>query len=127
MFLDGGRYEGRQFLSKATLDMIFSSQWRYDQLANNGDTHGGLFTQWGLGVQYFDSLVAGGAYPAWGHLGEAYGLLSVFAINFPQRSGMVVLVGGTASDPARTPGSYSALSRQEELILSALHQHLLGP
>ncbi len=130
MLLDDGRYQGKAFLAPATLKEIFSTQWRYAPAAPNGDNYHGLFTHWGLGAQHFDSagssLVPGG-YPAWGHLGEAYGLLSVFAINFSERSGMVVLIGGTASDPASTPGSYSALSRQEELVLSALHRHLLRP
>jgi CubicO group peptidase (beta-lactamase class C family) len=131
MLLDEGRHGGRSFLAPASLKEIFSTQWRYDPALRNGDTHHGLFSHWGLGAQHFDatpgagsSLVPGG-YAAWGHLGEAYGLLSVFALNFEERSGMVVLIGGTASDPAATPGSYSALSRQEELVLSALHKHVL--
>jgi CubicO group peptidase (beta-lactamase class C family) len=131
MLLDEGRYQGKAFLSPATLKKIFSTQWRYAPAAPNGDNYHGLFTHWGLGAQQFESadgarssLVPGG-YPAWGHLGDAYGLMSVFAINFAERSGMVVLIGGTARDPASTPGSYSALSRQEELVLSALHKHLL--
>ncbi|MES2899906.1 MAG: serine hydrolase domain-containing protein [Pseudomonadota bacterium] len=125
MLLDGGRYRNSQFLSRATLQQIFATQWRYDPAAANGDTYHGLFTHWGLGTQHFDKLLGGASYPSSGHLGEAYGLLSVFAINFAERSGMVVLIGGTASDPSSTPGSYSALSRQEELVLTALHRHLL--
>jgi hypothetical protein len=40
---------------------------------------------------------------------------------------MVVLIGGTASDPATTPGQYSALSRQEERVLSALYRVIAAP
>jgi CubicO group peptidase (beta-lactamase class C family) len=136
MLLDEGRHGGRSFLAPASLKELFSTQWRYDPALRNGDTHHGLFSHWGLGAQHFDpapkagsSLVPGGGYAAWGHLGEAYGLLSVFAVNFKERSGMVVLIGGTASDPAGTPGQYSALSRQEELVLTALHRDVLrtGP
>lgn len=133
MLLDGGRHEGKPFLSKASLAAMFSTQWRHDPALGNGDTHDGLFTHWGLGAQRFGStpadrsgLVAQGVYPAWGHLGEAYGLLSVFAFNMEERSGLVVLIGGTASEPAATPGAYSALSRQEELVVTALYRHLLA-
>ena len=132
MLLDGGRHQGKAFLTAQSMAAIFSTQWRYNPAAPNGDTHGGLFAHWGLGTQHFEdsakaksSLVEGGGYPASGHLGEAWGLLSVFALNFAERSGVVVLIGGTASDPARTPGTYSALTRQEELILTALHRHVL--
>ena len=35
---------------------------------------------------------------------------------------MVMLVGGTGSDPAQYPGTYSAMGRSEELILTALYR-----
>lgn len=134
MLLDDGRHEGRAFLSRASMAAVFSTQWRHDPALRNGDTHGGLFTHWGLGAQGFGAaygersrLVPEGDDLDWGHLGEAYGLLSVFALDFEKRSGVVVLIGGTASIPARTPGNYSALSRQEELVLTALHRHVLAP
>ncbi|WP_228893324.1 serine hydrolase domain-containing protein [Pseudoduganella aquatica] len=134
MLLDGGRHKGTPFLSPASMAAMFASEWRYEPAGANGDTHHGLFTHWGLGTQHFDgaagagsSLRRGGGYPASGHLGEAWGLLSVFAVDFQRRSGMVVLIGGTASDPFSTQGAYSALSRQEEAVLSALHKHVLPP
>jgi hypothetical protein len=39
-------------------------------------------------------------------------------------SGMVVLIGGTASDLSSLKGAYSALSRQVETALAILHRHL---
>ena len=134
MLLDGGRHEGKAFLSPSSHMNLFLSQWRYNPSAPNGDTHHGLFTEWGLGTQHFDprpgagsSLVPGGGYRASGHLGEAWGLYSVFAVNFRTRSAMVALIGGTVRDPNTTPGTYSALTRQEERVLSSLHKHLLQP
>ena len=131
MMMDQGRHAGQAFLKPSTLASMLSRQWRYDPARPNGDTHRGLFSEWGLGVQHFEakagrgaSLVDGGGFRASGHLGEAYGLLSVFAFDRMRRDGMIVLIGGTASDPAATPGKYSALSRQEELVLTALHRHL---
>ena len=46
----------------------------------------------------------------------------IYAINFSKRSGMAVLIGGVLVDPAGTPGKYSSMTRQEELVLSALHR-----
>lgn len=129
MMMDQGRAQGAPFLQPASVAAMTSRQWRYDAGQPNGDTHHGLFTQWGLGVQQFDSsagagssLVPGGGFAAAGHLGEAYGLLSVFAFDAVRRNGMIVLIGGTASDPAATPGTYSALTRQEEAVLTALYR-----
>lgn len=134
MMMNEGRHEGAQFLQPATLAAMMSRQWRYNPARPNGDTHHSLFSEWGLGVQHFEakagrgaSLVEGGGFRASGHLGEAYGLLSVFAFDPVRRNGMIVLIGGTASDPASTPGKYSALSRQEELVIMALHRHALSP
>lgn len=130
MLMDRGRHKGQIFLQPASIAAMFSRQWHYDAGRPSGDTHHGLFTQWGLGVQHFESqpgrgsnLVPGGV-AASGHLGEAYGLLSVFAFDFTTRNGVVVLIGGTVREPSTTPGSYSALSRQEELVLSALYRHI---
>jgi CubicO group peptidase (beta-lactamase class C family) len=131
MLLAQGQASGRQFLQPATVAAMFSTQWRYDSAAPNGDTDHGLFTRWGLGVQHFGSdgsmLVADGSFPAAGHLGEAWGLYSVFAVDIDRRNGMVVLIGGTASDPSTTPGSYSSLTVQEERVLTAIHQRVLRP
>ena len=128
MMLDQGRADGKSFLTPASLKVMTMPQWRYQPGRPNGDTYHGLFTQWGLGVQQFESrrgrgssLVESGGFDAAGHLGEAYGLLSVFAFDAVRRNGMIVLIGGTASDPATTPGRYSALTRQEEAVLTALY------
>ena len=133
MLMDGGRFEGRAFLKPSSVAAMLSHQWRFDAGRPNGDTHHNLFTEWGLGVQHFESkpgrgsnLIAGGGFAASGHLGEAYGLLSVFAFDPVRRHGMVVLIGGTVQEPSSIPGKYSALSRHEELVLTALYRHL-GP
>ena len=68
-----------------------------------------------------NGLVEGASFTAVGHLGDAYGLVSAFVLDFKNRNGMVMLVGGTGSDPAQYPGTYSAMGRSEELILTALY------
>ncbi|MNT70000.1 hypothetical protein D3C72_2083530 [compost metagenome] len=57
-----------------------------------------------------------------GHLGEAYGLVSAFALDLERRNGLVSLIGGFGTDPEQYPGRYSALVRSEELILTALYR-----
>lgn len=119
---------GPRLLKPATLDLMFSRQWTYD--GRNGDTSDGLFHCWGLGNEQFPDetgtrLVEGGGFPAVGHLGDAYGLMSVFAFDRTRRNGMIVLVGGTSTDPfaAANKGKYSSLARFQERILTALYQH----
>ena len=132
MMIDHGQFHGQPFLKAATVTEMTARQWRYEPGRPNGDTYHGLFTQWGLGVQQFEStagsgssLVEGGGFQAVGHLGEAYGLLSVFAFDAARRNGVIVLIGGTASDPATTPGKYSAFTRQEESVLTALYRSVV--
>jgi CubicO group peptidase (beta-lactamase class C family) len=125
MLINDGVHEGRRILSSASLRTMFTRQWTYD--GANGDTQEGLFRSWGLGNQHFDArLVEGSSFSGVGHLGEAYGLMSVFAVDLAARSGMVVLVGGVASDPAAHEGRYSSMARFEERILTALYRRVLA-
>jgi CubicO group peptidase (beta-lactamase class C family) len=117
---------GPRLLKPATLDLMFSRQWTYD--GRNGDTSDGLFHCWGLGNEQFPDapgtrVVDGGGFPAVGHLGDAYGLMSVFVFDRTRRNGMIVLVGGTSTDPfsAANKGQYSSLARFQERILTALY------
>lgn len=128
MLMNDGKHEGRQILRPDTLATMFSRQWSFD--GSNGNTDQGLFNYWGLGNQHFPDkpgmqLVEGGGFAAMGHLGEAYGLMSVFAADLAGKNGMVVLVGGVSSDPEVYKGKYSAMPRFEEQILSALHRHVI--
>jgi hypothetical protein len=66
-----------------------------------------------------------GGFPAVGHLGDAYGLMSVFVLDRQRRNGMIALVGGTSTDPfaPANKGRYSSLARFQERILTALYEH----
>lgn len=126
MLIKGGRHEGRQLLKPSTLELMFTRQWTYDGKSGNGDSNGGLFNYWGLGNQQFpDQLVEGGGFSAVGHLGEAYGLMSVFVVDLANKNGMVALVGGTSSDPQACKGKYSSMARFQEQILSVLHRRAI--
>lgn len=125
MLMNKGRHESKPLLQPATLDTMFARQWAYD--GSNGDTDKGLFNYWGLGNQHFPDkpgmqLVEGGGFAGVGHLGEAYGLMSVFAADLANRNGIVMLVGGVASDPEAYKGRYSAMPRFEEQVLTALYK-----
>jgi hypothetical protein len=71
-------------------------------------------------------LVEGGGFEGLGHLGEAYGLRSVFAADLARGNGMIVLTGGSSADPESQTGRYSAMARFEERVLTALHRHTIG-
>ena len=129
MLLDGGRHQGKQLLQPASIALMFGRQWQLAPDAHNGDSERGLYRAWGLGNQQFDAqagqgngLVEGASFAAVGHLGDAYGLVSAFVLDVKNKNGMVMLVGGTGSDPERHPGTYSAMGRSEELILTTLYR-----
>lgn len=129
MLINDGRHEGVQLFKPATLAAMFERQWTYD--GSNGDTSGGLFQAWGLGNQHFPDkpgmqLVEGGGFAGAGHLGEAYGLMSVFAFDRGGRRGMVMLAGGAGADPEASKGRYSAMPRFEEQVLTGLWRHAIA-
>jgi CubicO group peptidase (beta-lactamase class C family) len=132
MLMNHGMHEGKQILQPGTLAQMFKREWTYDGKGGNGDSDSGLFNCWGLGNQQFPDrpgsgmqLVDGGGFGGVGHLGEAYGLMSVFVADLERKNGMVALVGGTATDPQGYKGKYSSLARFQEKILSALHRRAI--
>lgn len=131
MMIKGGVHAGRALLQPATLKLMMTRQWSADGKGGNGDTEGGLFRHWGLGIQLFQDepgsrLVEQGGFSAVGHLGEAYGLMSVFAVDLAAGNGMIVLAGGASTDPAAYKGSYSSMARFEEKILTAMHRRVIA-
>ncbi len=125
MLTNHGRYQDRQILQPESVALMFSQQWKHN--GGNGDTYRGLYHSWGLGSQRFDDqrLVEGGGFGAVGHLGEAYGLISTFVVDLRRGNGMLSLIGGTGADPDSNPGRYSAMTRSEERILTALYRHAI--
>ena len=68
-----------QLLPAPVVQTLREEEWSFD--ASNGNTYGGLFEAWGLGlhIDAFDSEnhpAPGQEATAWGHPGEAYGLIS---------------------------------------------------
>ena len=130
MLINDGRHEGKQILKPESLALMFGEQWRYN--GGNGDTLKGLYYSWGLGAQRFadvrgnmGGMPKDGRFNAVGHLGEAYGLISTFAVDLQKKQGIVSLIGGFASDPDADPGRHSAHTRAEEKILHAIYQRAI--
>jgi len=128
MLMDGGVHGGKRILQAATLERMFARQWTAN--GSNGDSMNGFFNAWGLGNAQFPDQpgmrLVDGSFDAVGHLGDAYGLRSVFAFDRKRRNGLVVLVGGTSSDPGTRKGRYSALANFEENILTSMFRHTIA-
>ncbi len=135
MLIGGGVHQGVRVLHRATVEAMFVRQWTFEPARQNGDTSDGLFQAWGLGNQQFidgpgQRLIAdasagasaGAPFNGVGHLGDAYGLRSLFIVDRARASGFVVLIGGTASDPDAKQGAHSRLAAVEERVLDVLWQ-----
>ena len=120
LLLAGARGETTPILSAATIQTMFTDQWRYHAAARNGDPYGGLMRAWGLGLHHITASTAdaGGAgdcilagrddLKLWGHLGDAYGLLGAMLLDPVRNLGLVYLIGGVGCDPETYKGEYSA-------------------
>ncbi len=136
MLMNSGELDGRRILRKETVDEMLARQW--PRVGTSGESgygsHKRRFNAWGLGNQQFldvsgpdfgDRLVEGGGFTANGHLGDAYGLFATFAFDRATKSGFVFLVGGTGFDPESERGAFSAASRFEERIATALYRRAI--
>jgi CubicO group peptidase (beta-lactamase class C family) len=132
MFLNAGTYNGVQVLKPASITAMQANEWTYNEAAKNGDNYFGLFLSWGLGTQRFidsdggDRLIQGGGFKGFGHLGEAYGLLSGFIYDPVSKDGLIYLIGGLGDDPDNHFGDYSVFYKWEEQILTALHKRAVA-
>lgn len=112
-------------LQPATLQRMLEPEWTWD--GQNGDTMEGQALSWGLGVWRFtnapglDCPVKGHRRPWYGHLGDAYGLLSGLLFDPEEQHALIYILGGQGCDPATHRGIYSAYTCWEEEVLSALY------
>ncbi|MEL7311282.1 MAG: serine hydrolase domain-containing protein [Pseudomonadota bacterium] len=126
MFAAGGELDGVRVLQEATVAEMLEPQWTFD--SNNGQSAGeaepngpteGLMTSYGLSVHRIDMRAWGfndGPEFLVGHLGEAYGVLSLALFDPESGDGIASIITGTADDPAKAPG-HSPLYRIEEEVL----------
>ncbi|MEP7069910.1 MAG: serine hydrolase, partial [Usitatibacter sp.] len=136
MLMNSGELDGKRILSTETVDAMLARQWPRGGAGGESGygSHKARFNAWGLGNQQFldvsgpdfgDRLVEGGGFVASGHLGDAYGLFATFAFDRASRNGFIFLVGGTSFDPEGERGAYSAASRFEERIATALYRRAI--
>lgn len=132
VMLAGGVHRGERFLAEDTVRALASEQWRAGTPGAGDENSGRAFVSWGLGVQRFtdtsapgrgDRLVEGGGLVGWGHLGDAYGVLSTFVLDPVRRHGVVAVLHGPTHEPFAAPGRWSSLARAEERLLTAAWQH----
>ncbi len=131
VFLNAGQGEPPPLLQPATVAQILRVEWRFDPTLRNGDPYGGLMRAWGLGLHHFtgspadghgrsDRLAGNHSRPAWGHLGDAHGLLGGMLFDPHHNTGMIYLIGGVGCDPETYPGRDSAFYRWEEDLQRAI-------
>lgn len=130
MLLSEGRHGSLAFLSPASVRQMCSEQWRLGSDPANGDSLGGLFQAWGLGLQHFIDRSASGrgdrVYPglqAWGHLGFAYGLHSGLLIDRERGHAIAYAISGEGADPEKFRGRHSSLPLFEERLQQLLWAH----
>lgn len=128
MLMAGGVHGGRRLLQQATVERMFARQWAYDGVGGNGNPLGSILSPRGLGNAHYPDrpgmwLTPG--FEAVGHLGDAYGLRSIFGMDRASGNGIVVLAGGSARDPATTPGRDSSLARYEEHVLASVYRRAI--
>lgn len=127
VFTHGGQGKHQRILQPATATQMLTVQWRFDPALGNGEPYAGLMRAFGLGIHHLtnasadaygpsDRLLADASPQLWGHMGDAYGLLSAMWFDPEKDVGFVYVIGGVGRDPETYKGEYSAFYRWEEVI-----------
>lgn len=127
VFTHGGQGKHQRILQPATMTQMLTVQWRFDPSLGNGDPYAGLMRAFGLGIHHLtnapadaygpsDRLLADASPQLWGHMGDAYGLLSAMWFDPEKDVGFVYVISGVGRDPETYKGEYSAFYRWEEVV-----------
>jgi CubicO group peptidase (beta-lactamase class C family) len=131
VFTHGGLGKHQRLLQPATMAQMLTEQWRFDPTLGNGEPYAGLMRAFGLGIHHLtnapadaygpsDRLCPGASPQLWGHMGDAYGLLSAMWFDPEKDAGFVYVIAGVGCDPETYKGEYSAFYRWEEAIQCAI-------
>ncbi len=128
MFLNGGRFRGREILSQNSFEEMLKPQWIYD--GKNGDTCGGVFLSYGLGVYFIDGkaknrLCKDHEINFVGHSGAAFGMLSGLFFVPQTKTGFVYMMNGEAVPESKGCGRFSNNFFWEETITDAVCKYLI--
>ncbi len=129
MLVAEGRHGDKQILSPASVKAMLAPEWTLDTSRDNGNTTGedepggpteGLMTSYGLSVHRIKLAewgIENGPALLYGHLGEAYGVLSHALFDPETGDGIATIITGSADNPANAPAGSSPLYRVEEDIV----------
>lgn len=139
MLMNGGTINGNQVLKPESVDTMFTPVWTWNGSRDNsnGDTVGGLYACWGLGIQ----IITNGVYSDGfgdnflennsaqvlnlaGHYGNAYGEFSVFMLDRDARAGFVYVCNGV--EYYYYYGNYSANWIWAEEIATVLYDQIFS-
>lgn len=109
MFLNEGKFNGKQILQKSTIDLMLKSYWI--KSGDNGNGYDGMYAEYALGNSTTESLIPGEKMT--GHSGDAYGLLSNMYFSRDKKFGIVFIANGGVWKKGKTSGWFSA---EEEFI-----------
>jgi CubicO group peptidase (beta-lactamase class C family) len=97
MLANFGTYNQVTILSDTTVKRMLQVHFRYD--GSNGDNSGNLFNLWGLGIQIISNTPKGDFIlpetTFYGHLGEAYGLISAMFFDPKTKNGFISIINGS--------------------------------
>lgn len=97
VLMNGGSFDNVTLLTEESCNAMFANEWTFN--GNNGNNYFGLFRSWGLGIHRSTSTPGGdivlpGSQAMFGHLGEAYGLVSDAYFDAERKVGLVFITNG---------------------------------
>lgn len=131
MFLNDGKVNGKQIISKESVDAMFTPTFRALPDQSNGNTYGGLMCRYGFGIQEMSGEFEGGdrllkdrTVSLSGHFGEAYGLLAGFFMDRETGTAIYYAMTGQGAEDTQNVGEYSGMYKWEEMFCTALLDNL---
>ena len=129
LFLNDGAVDGKQIVTKESLDTMFTPCWIYDPALGNGDTYDGLMTRYGPGIQTMasterDRFLKDRNVTLSGHFGEAYGLLAGLFVDRKAKLGLFYVMNGQGAPDSEHHGDYSGMYQWEEHFCTAILDNL---
>ena len=130
LFLNDGVVNGKQILTKESVDEMFKHQFSYDPAKENANTYAGLLNYYGLGIWHMsgeylgDSMVKDRKIPMAGHFGEAYGLLAGIWFDREKDIAIYMSMTGQNEPDFLNYGEFSGMYLWEEMFYAALLDNL---
>jgi CubicO group peptidase (beta-lactamase class C family) len=125
VLMNGGTYDGANLLSESSCSTMLANEWTYD--GNNGNNYFGLYRSWGLGIHRTTATPGGdivlpGSNAMFGHLGEAYGLVSDAYFDTERKVGLVFMTNGVGT--GYQLNDFSVYYTIEQEIFNAIENHV---